>query len=316
MTSHRDAYVLGWAIDHPWAIDEHWMPIIAEVLGRHAAGRDDAAAREVAALQRRTAPQPPGGGVAIIPVYGVIAPRANSLTSMSGGTSFDTLGEQLQAAMDNPKVSTIIFDVDSPGGSVAGATEFAAQVRAARATKSIIAQAQHKMGSAAYWLSAQATKVYASPSAMVGSIGVYALHHDISKALEKEGVTRTYLSAGKYKVVGNEVTPLTEEAHAILLEPINAAMDAFIADVALGRGRAQKDVRDGYGEGKSVTAKQALTLGMIDGVATLEQTVANALDPAALAATADTSQEPSLATDQDRRWAHQQQVLAVALAQL
>ena len=172
------------------------------------------------------------------------------------------------------------------------------------------------MGSAAYWLGAQARKIYASPSAMVGSIGVYAMHHDISKSLEKEGVTRTYLSARKYNVVANELTPLTEDAQAILIEPINAAYDAFIADVAHGRGRTQKEVRDGYGEGKSVTAKEALKLGMIDGVATLEQTVANALDPAALAAAADTSQEPSPATDQDRRWAHHRQVLAVALAQL
>src|SRR4029077_4658147 len=221
---------------------------------------------------------------------------ANALTSMSGGTSFGLLGEQLAAAVADPKVSTIVLDVDSPGGSVAGAPEFAAQLRAARTKKPIIAQAQFKMGSAAYWLAAPATKIHAAPSALVGSIGIYRIHEDMSKALATEGVTRTYISAGKHKVDGNEVTPLTDERLAGLRAPIAAASAPFIGDIAKGRGVPIASVRHGYGEGKTVTADEALALGMIDAIPTLDETVARAMTGAtaapALAAIADTPQEP------------------------
>jgi signal peptide peptidase SppA len=317
----RDTHVLGFALDHPWAIDPAWLPVIAQVLARHAAARDvDEATMQAALIQRKNLPQSPGGGVAVIPVYGVIAPRANALTSMSGGTSFGLLGEQLAAAVADPKVTTIILDVDSPGGSVAGAPEFAAQLRAARTKKPIIAQAQFKMGSAAYWLAASATKIHAAPSAVVGSIGIYRIHEDMSKALASEGVTRTYISAGKHKVDGNEVTPLTDDVLAVLRAPVDAAYATFVGDIAKGRGVPVASVRNGYGEGKTVTADEALSLGMIDAIATLDDTVARAMkgaasDPA-LAATADTPQEPVRATGQDLRWAHQRQVLDLALALL
>lgn len=320
MTSSRDAHVLGFALDHPWAIDPTWLPVIAQILGRHAAHRDvDETVIQAALLQRKNLPQPKGGAVAVIPVYGVIAPRANAMTDISGGTSFGELGQQLAAAVDDPKVSTIVLDVDSPGGSVAGATEFAAQVRAARAKKPVIAQAQYKMGSAAYWLAASATKIHAAPSALVGSIGVYTIHDEISKALAQEGVTRTYISAGKHKVVGNEVTPLTDEALAILSTPVRAYYDAFVGDIAKGRGVTAQAVREGFGEGKSVTASEAMKLGMIDAIATLEDTVARAMqgDKATeLAASAATPQEPSQATGQELRRAHHRQMLDLELALL
>lgn len=316
----RDTHVLGFAVDHPWAIDPAWLPIIAGVLGRHANARDaDDATMQAALVSRKNLPQPPGGGVAVIPVYGIIAPRANRLTQMSGGTSFELLRDQLAAAMADPKVKSIVLDVDSPGGSVAGATEFFAQVREARTKKPIIAQAEFKMGSAAYWLSSAATKIFASPSAQVGSIGVFTIHDDISKALATEGVTRTYISAGKHKVDGNEVTPLTEDTLASLRVPIDAAYAQFVRDISVGRGVAVGDVRSGYGEGKTVVAADALKLGMIDGISTLEDTIARALQgesPAQSAAAAATTQEPSSATVQELLRAHHMQVQALELVRL
>lgn len=315
----RDAHVLGFAIDFPWAVERGWLPIIATVLARHAAARDvDEATMQAALISRRNLPQPPGGGVAVIPVYGMIAPRANAMTSMSGGTSFQLLGEQLSAAMADPKVKTIVLDVDSPGGSVAGAAEFAAQVRAARTKKPIIAQAEFKMGSAAYWLSASATKIFASQSASVGAIGVFAIHNDISKALADEGVKRTYISAGKHKVTGNEAEPLTDETLALLRQPIDAAYKSFINDISIGRGVKVADVRNGFGEGLSVGADEALALGMIDGIATLEETITRAQsgDPSHASAAAATTQEPSRATVQELQQAYQRQAHDLALLNL
>jgi ClpP class serine protease len=82
----------------------------------------------------------------------------NLLSEVSGGTTFEALTKQLQAAVADPDVKTIVFDVDSPGGNVAGASEFAREVLRARATKPIIVQAHHLLASAAYWPMAGATE--------------------------------------------------------------------------------------------------------------------------------------------------------------
>jgi len=327
----RDAHVLSFVTIHPWAIAPEWLGPIASVLARHAAGlAADENGIAAALVKRRNLPQPTGGGVAVIPVYGVIAPRAGMLTEMSGGTSFERLSEQLAQAMSDPKVSTIVFDVDSPGGSVAGATEFFAQVRTARATKPIIAHAQYTMASAAYWFASAATKVYASPSAMVGSVGVYTIHNDLSDALKALGVKRTYIAAGKYKAEGNETGPLSEDAHAHVKATVSAAHQTFMRDIAAGRGVPIGDVRNGFGEGRLVTADDALAGQMIDAIQTLDTTIAracagetDATDRAADALPAppapladDTMQEPSPATIQDRRRAYDRQSAELALLSL
>ena len=321
MTGRYD-HVLSFCLEHPWSITASMRAVLVSILVRRIAGAK-ASDEDIAAalVNRRNLPQPKGdGAVAIIPVYGVIAPRVNMMTEMSGGTTFETLSGQLREAMGNKAVTSILFDIDSPGGNVAGATEFAALVREARAKKPVIAQIQYTGASAAYWLAASATKVYAAPSAMVGSIGVFTIHEDLSKALEAEGIRITYIAAGKYKVDGNETSPLTDDVRARWQSKVDHAYTRFTADVSKGRGVALGDVTGGYGEGDTVTATEALRLGMIDGISTLEETLARVMsgetdDRAArasytvafhtatgetLSSPRDTTQEPLPATVQDR----------------
>ena len=239
-------------------------------------------------------------------MYGVLAPRANMLTEASGGTSFERLTGQLREALARDDVTTIVFDVDSPGGSVAGATEFAAEIRAARARKPIIAVANYTMGSAAYWAMANATKIHAAPSASVGSIGVYTIHTDLSEALAREGIKRTYIAEGKYKVEGNPDQPLSADASADLTVKVKESYDRFVADVAKGRGVNVSAVRGGFGEGRMVSADEGLALGMVDKIATFDETVSRLMTPgtadvrAAHSVVPDTSQEALAPTDQDR----------------
>jgi signal peptide peptidase SppA len=206
-------------------------------------------------------------------------------------------------------VRTIVLDVNSPGGAVAGSTEFAQEILRARATKPIVAVAQYLMGSAAYHLSAVATEVVAAPSALVGGIGVYTIHDDLSKSLEKLGVTRTFITAGEGKVDGNSSQPLTETARARLAAAVDEAYDQFVTSVVRGRGAGMTParVRGGW-KAHVYTASEALELGMIDRIDTLDQTLARLLSASPdktdqqLADTVrgvDTSQEPIGATDQD-----------------
>lgn len=302
-------HVLSFALTHPWAVEPETLSIIGRIIGQRVAGLK-ASEEDIAAalVNRQNLPQATsGGGYAVIPVYGVIAPRMNMLSEMSGGATFEGLSNDLQKVMANKAVKTIVFDINSPGGNVAGATEFAREVMAARTKKAIIAQIQHTGASAAYWFASAATQVYASPSSQIGSIGIYAAHDDISEALAKLGVKRTYLSAGEGKVDGLD-TALSAEAKARMLATIEDAYGRMVGDIVKGRGKGMtaERVRTEW-KAHLYPASQALSLGLIDGIATLDETIARIATGTLADTTAaqanpphDTAQEPVTVTAQDR----------------
>jgi len=327
LTDLRYAHIVSFVIEHPWAITRPMLRTIAGIIGRRAAGKQATSEEiEAALVNRKALPQPTGGGIAIIPVYGVLVPRANVMSDMSGATSFDILTAQLREAMGTASVTTIVLDVDSPGGNAAGATEFAREVLKARTKKSIIAVANYTMASAAYWVAACATEIVASPSASVGSIGVYAIHEDLTEALKMEGIKETVVAAGKYKTEAVEGIPLSPEAEAFLQHRVDETYAQFVGDVSRGRGVPIADVRNGYGEGRTLSAQEALGLGMVDKVATLDETLARLMNAPAksgqaaqLRPAADTIQEPppAVATVQDRRldaWLERQALEQVTAA--
>jgi signal peptide peptidase SppA len=272
---------------------------------------------QAALTKRDKLPRADGrGGVGVVPVHGVIVPRADLMSDMSGATSAEDITQQLRALMQDDRVNSIVLDINSPGGNVAGMTELAREVMRARTQKPITAVANYTMASAAYWLGAAATEIVASPSAVLGSVGVFTIHDDLSRALEQKGVKRTYISAGDLKTDGNEVEPLSKETRARIQKKIDASYGRMVTDISRGRGVPVDQVRTAFGNGATVDADEALSLGMVDRVATFEDTVGRLASvapdrslPLAAAATdltRATAQEPSPATAQERvtqaRW--------------
>src|SRR4051812_25900438 len=106
-------HVLSFALEHPWALTPAGCTQVASILARHLAGQDPDP--ELAALvPKSNRPQPKRGTVAVIPVYGMIAPRMNLLSEFSGGTTFESLSAQLRAAVADDAIKTIVFDINSP----------------------------------------------------------------------------------------------------------------------------------------------------------------------------------------------------------
>lgn len=275
MNDLRYAHIVSFCIEHPWAITRPMLQTIAGIISQRAAGFEVRAEDVAAAVASRKASSGAAPtGVALIPIAGVIVPRANLFSDISGGASAEGIAAQLRAAMSDPNVGSIVLDVDSVGGNVAGITELAAEIRRARAVKPVHAVANFTMASAAYWLAAQATRISASPSATVGSIGVLGIHEDLSKALELKGVKVSLLTAGKFKGEGNPTEPLSDEARAFMQQRIDDSYGQFVKDVALGRGVKPGEVRGGFGEGRALSAKDALDAGMVDDVATLDDVLA------------------------------------------
>lgn len=241
--------------------------------------------------------------VAVVPLHGVITPRASILSMLFGGGGLELFRRQIAEAASDDDVSAIVLDVDSPGGSSALVEETAADVRAAGESKPVVAVANADMGSAAYWIASQATELSATPSALVGSIGAFVLHYSFEGMNEKMGIEPTYIAAGRFKTEGNEDEALSDEARDHLQSIVDASYDAFVRDVALGRGASEKAVRTGFGEGRMLPAADALAEGMVDRVETLESAVARMLsggeDASLRSASADPSDRPSNLSDDD-----------------
>lgn len=241
----------------------------------------ESAPEELLADIRAAMPQsrPRAGAVGVIQIRGAISQHSSGdlFAMLFGGTSTESVSATLKEFLRDDSIASIVLDIDSPGGSTAGVTELATEIRAARSKKPIVALANSLGASAAYWLGSAATEFYASPSALVGSIGVYAMHMDMSAAAEREGVKPTFISAGEFKTEGNEFEPLSDDARTHIQGIIDDTYGQFVHDVALGRGVSEATVRNGYGKGRVVTARQAKTLGMIDGIYSLEQSIARSV---------------------------------------
>jgi len=270
----KKSYVLQSFVDTPWAILPYKLAVLEEIVVRHVSGEKLDAEEIQARIHGAT--RPPDRtvqSVAVLPLFGTIFPRANMMTDISGATSADRFGAQFSELVNDPDISAIVLDVDSPGGQVNGIDELSSQIFEARGKKPVVAVANHTMASAAYWIGTAADEVVVTPSGEVGSVGVFAVHKDISAALEQEGIKVSLISKGKYKVEGNPYEPLAEEARAAIGVRVNDAYDAFINSVARNRGVKAAEVRDGFGEGRVVGARQAIALGMADRIGTLDETI-------------------------------------------
>jgi signal peptide peptidase SppA len=264
-------------------ITPQMLSLIVEVVSMRAAGVALSEAEiderlEIAAAQNgpRQGAQRLGKGMpAVIPIYGPITARANMLTRSSGGTTLEALTTQFRDAMRDGDANSVVFDIDSPGGTVEGVDEFAAEVRRSRGEKPIVASANLFAGSAAYYIASAADEIVASRTALVGSIGVLAAHEDWSKAAELRGVKTTLIpsTGAEFKIEGNRHEPLTDEAREMIQKQIDEYHGMFVSAVARGRGISVDKVRSDFGHGRMLMAKDALAAGMIDRIETFDATL-------------------------------------------
>jgi signal peptide peptidase SppA len=265
----------------PWALMPERLSALAAVISRWSQGTpaSDAAKFQIQTdrvlrdTRRQTSAAISGGGIAVIPIYGVITQRGNMVDDVSGPGMVSTqlVTQMLRQAVADDAVSQILLDIDSPGGSVYGVSELGDAILSARAQKPVVAIANSLAASAAYWVGSQASEFYVTAGGEVGSIGVWQAHFDYSQALAAEGVTPTLISAGKFKVEGNPYAPLSEEAQGFMQSRVDDYFLAFTKAIAKGRNLPISQVRDGMGQGRVLGADAALAQNMVDGIASFDQ---------------------------------------------
>jgi signal peptide peptidase SppA len=252
-----------------WAMEERALETVLEIAAREHDVTEEAleaySAKSLANSQRARVRD----GVAIIEANGAMFRRANLMTAISGATSYDVLRADLQAALDDPAVKAINLVIDSPGGEVNGANELAQAIYDARGTKPIIAYVGGSGASAAYWVASAADKIVASPTAVLGSIGVQVAYREpAAKAGEKSFRFVSSQSPNKNPDIG------TEEAATQIQQTIDAMAQVFVETVARNRGVATETVLTNFGAGGTFVGQQAVEAGLADSIGTFEAVLA------------------------------------------
>ena len=200
-------------------------------------------------------------GIGVIPVVGVIGKSLSPLEKMMGAVDVNEISDAVDAFAANPDVQKIALQVSSPGGTVTGVEELANKVRAIG--KPTLAYTDSEMASAAYWIASAADRVVSSPSATVGSIGVYIAIPDYSAAAEMAGIKMVVIKSGKFKGAGIEGTSLDEGQLANLQESVDTIHAEFKAAVNMKRKMVKAEAM----EGQTFSGKQAAAQGLVTGLA-------------------------------------------------
>lgn len=249
----------------PWAVARAGFVALARFLARLPTEQMTA----LGLAQRPARERPPSrGGVAIIPVHGYLVARGYSWLARS---TYAGIGEAVREALLDPEVSSIVLDVDSPGGQVAGVAELSELIFAARRRKPVTAVVTGNAASAAYWIASSASRVLVARTALVGAIGVVLTFIDFSKFDEEMGIE-------EINIVSSQTPRKLLDLHNAedlqrLQRMVDALADVFLDDVARNRGTARQRVVRDFGRGDVFVGRDAVTAGLADAVGTLEDAI-------------------------------------------
>ena len=211
------------------------------------------------------------GGVATVRLRGPMERRASFFGTVFGLASTDAVRESIRRAGDAEEVRSILLEIDSPGGSVDGLAELGDTIRSVRAKKQVIAQVDGTAASAAYYVAAQADKIFAGRTDLVGSIGTVLTLVDASKMFEEAGVRVIPITSGGLKAAGEFGTEVTPEQIAYLQGIVDFYFRDFVTAVAAGRKISVPEAR-ALGTGEVFPAPEAVLNGLIDGLQSTDET--------------------------------------------
>lgn len=257
----------------PWAIQPDKMQEIRNIYQTHLRG-DKIDIKAINAASPAMNMYRVKDGVAIISIDGVLTKTRSFFSSLFGGSSMRDIGNQIDMAMNDAEVHSIILAIDSPGGTVDGTQEIAAKIASYRGQgKKIVAVGDGIMASAAYWIASAADKIYiANETTSAGSIGVVATHVDVSEQDKQFGEKWTEITAGAYKRIASNHAPLTVDGREYIQAQVDHIYSVFVQSVASNRGKASVDDILPAADGKIFIGQQAVDIGLVDGIQNIEVT--------------------------------------------
>lgn len=208
-------------------------------------------------------------GTATIQISGLLAPKIDLCSALFGidMTTYSDIINSIKIAEEDPTIEKIVFEINSPGGSVVGLNRTAEKIK--NATKPTTAIITDMAASAAYWLATQANEIIAEhESVEVGSIGVFCECVDSSESEKRNGIeVKAFRSANAPM---KNADPFTLEGEKQLVDRITKLESVFLSYVASGRQTSVDNVKENYGKGAMLIAGEALQVGMIDAIESIK----------------------------------------------
>ena len=212
-------------------------------------------------------------GVALIPIEGPLTKKPSIYSVLFGGSSTLLIQRAIEQALADDQIKAIVLKIDSPGGSVDGMAELGDVIFEGRKIKQIIAQVTGLAASAGYYIASQAKQIFAQRMDLVGSIGTRMLIYDWNRFFENAGVTAIAIHTGPLKSAGALGTDITKDQQAYFQSIVDDYFADFVKMVARGRRVSQSKVKE-WADGRVYPATEAMVNGLVDGIQTLEVTLA------------------------------------------
>lgn len=214
------------------------------------------------------------GNVGVLDISGTLTNDTSWWSSFMGNTSYDSIRQGLIEAATHSDVHAIVLNIDSGGGTPNGLTDVANMVQEIRRQGTpVCAYSGGIMASAAYWLGASADTVVCGETATVGSIGVISVHKEYTDMMKKDGIKATVFRAGEEKALGNPYEKLTEKAKENIQSSLDALYSVFVNRIAEYRNVPVAYVLDNMAGGKEFIGQQALDVGLVDAVSTIDDLI-------------------------------------------
>ncbi|QYY36258.1 signal peptide peptidase SppA [Ruficoccus sp. ZRK36] len=219
-----------------------------------------------------------GNQIAVVYAEGDIVDGEGFKNQVGG----DRLARDLRNLCDDPDVAAIVLRVNSPGGSALASEVIQREMREARDKKPVIVSMGSLAASGGYWISAYSDRIFAEPTTITGSIGVFGLFFNVEDIAAEHGITFDGVKTSTYADLFTISRPKSEEEMALVQQYTDFLYDAFINKVAEGRDLSPEQVQR-IAQGRVWSGEDALEIGLVDEIGGLGDAIRYAADEAGVA---------------------------------
>jgi protease-4 len=216
------------------------------------------------------------------PKVGVIVARGIILdgTQPTGRIGGDSLARLIRQAYQDDEIKALVLRIDSPGGSALASDIIRRELEMARGSgKPVLVSMGSVAASGGYWIASAADQIWAAPTTITGSIGIYSAFPTLEKSLDYLGVHNDGVGTTRLADAFNSARPLNPILADLMEQIIRHSYSQFIQKVSDGRNMSLQDVEK-IAQGRVWAGKTALELGLVDSIGNLQDAVRSAAEMA------------------------------------
>ncbi|MEP6833094.1 MAG: signal peptide peptidase SppA [Gemmatimonas sp.] len=191
---------------------------------------------------------------------------------MIGG---DALARALRKIRTDDDIAAVVLRVNSPGGSAIASETIQRELALIKLNKPVVVSMGTVAASGGYWITTAASRVFAEPNTITGSIGVFSLIPNVKTIAANHGITFDTVKTGKYADLYTTMRPRTADEMAILQRSTDAIYNAFIDRVSKARHLTTDSVRV-IAEGRVWSGEDAIQVGLVDSLGNLDAAIKSA----------------------------------------